>query len=216
MRVLVTAAHPDDETLGAGATIHKLSSQGHKVQLLTFTDGEGARGEFMYNRNDVLDDVSALLGIESYSYGQFPDNRLDTVPMIELTQFIEESVDGFPDIILTHHNGDLNVDHRKVYEATLTAFRPQGGIPHKIMSFYVPSSTEYNPTNTFQGQNVYVSLDENDVNAKHTTLTRCYKKEMRSVPHARSFYNMTALMSTWGAEVGTVWAEKFKLVREIL
>lgn len=129
--VLVLAAHPDDETLGCGATIARLSDEGYSVQLLTFTDGVGSRGENS-NRNDVLKSVQNVLGLSSYSYGNFPDNKMDSVPLLDVCKFIENNVTTTPDIIFTHHRGCLNVDHQIVYKATLTAFRPQLGNNTKI------------------------------------------------------------------------------------
>lgn len=215
-RVLVLAAHPDDETLGCGGTIYKMSQMGCRIQLLTFTDGESARGVTNYNRNVVLERVSEMLQISWWGCSDFPDNAMDTIPLIDLAKYIEREIDGLPDIIFTHHAGDLNIDHRRVYEATLTAFRPQWGHPHKILSYYVPSATDFNPDNNFDGNNLYVPLNEDMVQRKLDVLEECYGKEMRHEPHTRSIESVKNRMVVWGSEVGAYWAEKFKVVREVV
>tara|TARA_R110000824_G_scaffold111106_6_gene259389 strand:+ start:1821 stop:2465 length:645 start_codon:yes stop_codon:yes gene_type:complete len=210
--ILVLAAHPDDETLGCGATIARLVDEGHTVRLLTFTNGIGAREE-SGDRNDVLGLVQNILGLSSYSYGNFPDNKMDSVPLLDICKFIESNVDYNPDIIFTHHSDCLNVDHRVVYQATLTAFRPQLGHKTKIYSYYVPSSTDYNPSNNFNGNTYYDVTDYKDI--KLDVLKKCYSEEMRDYPHTRSYENIENLMKVWGSEVGLRYAEKFKLIRSV-
>ena len=213
-KILVLAAHPDDETLGCGGTLHNLSQKGCDIQLLTFTDGVGSRLDGDDNRNPTLDLVSKVLGISKYSSADFPDNAMDSVPLLNLCKFIEDNVDFTPDIIFTHFVGDLNVDHQLVTKAVLTAFRPQKGNRIKIYSYFVPSSTDYNPLSYFDG-NTYFKLDEVDVSKKLEALN-LYDGEMRSFPHSRSYENVTNLMKVWGSEVGNNYCEKFKLIREIL
>ena len=213
-KALILAAHPDDETLGCGATIHKLSKEGYDIQLLTFTDGVGSRNNNEKNRNSKLELVSKVLGISRYTIGNFPDNAMDSVPLLDLCKFIEENVDYTPDIIFTHFIGDLNVDHQLVTKATLTAFRPQHGNKTKIYSYYVPSSTDYNPLSYFDG-NSYFELNQKNVNAKLEAL-RYYDKEMREYPHTRSYKNIDNLMKVWGSEVGLLHCEKHKLIREVI
>tara|TARA_Y100001973_G_C5208104_1_gene343175 strand:+ start:8897 stop:9550 length:654 start_codon:yes stop_codon:yes gene_type:complete len=211
--ILVLAAHPDDETLGCGATIAKLADEGNNVNLLTFTDGVGSRGDDG-DRNDILGVVQNILGLSSYSYGSFPDNKMDSIPLLDICKFIEENVDYKPDIIFTHHPDCLNIDHRTVYQATLTAFRPQMGDDVKIYSYYVPSSTDYNPLKNFVGNVYHNVVDYKDI--KLECLKKCYNEEMREYPHTRSYENIENLMKVWGSEVGLKYAEKFQLIREVL
>ena len=213
-KALILAAHPDDETLGCGATIHKLSQEGYDIQLLTFTDGVGSRNNNEKNRNPKLESVSKVLGISKYTAGNFPDNAMDSVPLLDLCKFIEENVDYTPDIIFTHFIGDLNVDHQLVTKATLTAFRPQHGNKTKIYSYHVPSSTDYNPLSHFDG-NSYFELSKKNVSAKLEALWY-YDEEMREYPHTRSYKNIDNLMRVWGSEVGLLYCEKFKLIKEII
>ena len=215
MKVLILAAHPDDETLGCGATIKKLSDDGDNfIKLITFTDGESSRdnNETTVNRNTFLDKVCKMLGINEYVCGDFPDNKMDSVPLLDLCKFVEKNVDFEPDLIFTHHRNCNNIDHELVYRATITVFRPQYGKKMKILSYFVPSSTDYNPFNDFRG-NIYYDVKE----TIHTKLDclKIYDKEMRPYPHTRSFENVSNLAKVWGAEVGLPYAEKFELVREI-
>jgi LmbE family N-acetylglucosaminyl deacetylase len=213
-KILVLAAHPDDETLGCGGTIYKLSNKGHQIHLLTFTDGVGSRNNNEENRNSKLEQISSILGIKKTNSGNFPDNAMDSVPLLEVCQFIENNVNYNPDIIFTHFNNDLNVDHQIVTKAALSAFRPQYGFKNKIYSYFIPSSTDYNPLFQFDG-NSYIELSEKEVQTKISAL-QIYDKEMRSYPHTRSYQNVENLMKVWGSEVGTYYCEKFKLIREII
>lgn len=212
MNVLVLAAHPDDETLGCGATVAMLAQKDYFIKLITFTDGVGARKTVAANRNEKLEMVSKILGISEYVCGSFPDNKMDVVPLLEVCKFIEDNVDFEPDIIFTHHPDCLNVDHSIVYRATITAFRPQAGKKIQIYSYFVPSSTDYNPMANFNG-NVYYNV-EKFVDKKMEAL-KIYDEEMREHPHSRSYKNIVNLMKTAGAEVGIEYAEKFQLIRSI-
>ena len=212
--ILILAAHPDDETLGCGATIAKLSAQGSNVHLMTFTDGVDARDEKgAENRNKKLDKISRILGISSYNHGDFPDNQMDVIPLLKLCKYIESNLPFDPDLIFTHHPDCLNIDHSLVYRATMTVFRPQKGKEQKILSYYVPSSTDYNPKSDFVG-NVHYNVEEY-VNKKLEAL-RVYDDEMRPHPHSRSYENVINLMKVNGAEVGLNYCEKFELMREII
>ena len=139
---------------------------------------------------------------------------MDSIPLLDICKFIEENVDYKPDIIFTHHPDCLNIDHRTVYQATLTAFRPQMGDDVKIYSYYVPSSTDYNPLKNFVGNVYHNVVDYKDI--KLECLKKCYNEEMREYPHTRSYENIENLMKVWGSEVGLKYAEKFQLIREVL
>lgn len=214
-KILILAAHPDDETLGAGATIKKFNDMGYYSKLITFTDGESSREHNEdKNRNSVLSNVCKNLGINDYVSGNFPDNKMDSISLLDLCKFIEKNVDFVPDIILTHHRNCNNLDHALVYKATITAFRPQIGNNIKILSYFVPSSTDYNPFANFKGR-IYHNV-ETTFQSKLDCLKNNYDKEMRKYPHTRSYENIINLMKVWGSEVGLKYAEKFELVREIL
>ena len=213
-RVLILSAHPDDETLGCGGAISNLSRKKNIIDLITFTDGVSSRNKNGLNRNLKLEKVSKILGINNFNSGNFPDNAMDSIKLLDVCKFIEENVNYEPDIIFTHFSDDLNVDHRIVSRATFTVFRPQYGHKTKIFSYYIPSSTDYNPTSSFDG-NSYFRLDKIDLLNKIEAL-KLYDNEMRKYPHSRSYENIENLIKVWGAEIGVKYAEKFKLIREVI
>jgi LmbE family N-acetylglucosaminyl deacetylase len=210
-KVLVLAAHPDDETLGCGGTLARLAAEGAYIKLLTFTDGESARGQTTKNRNDKLDAVCAKLGIADYAYSNYPDNRLDIISLLDKCKYVEKNVDFEPNLILTHHPDCLNIDHEIVYRTTVTVFRPQVKKDQTILSYAVPSSTDYNPRSNFRG-NVYYDVTAT-YNIKMECLKENYAAEMRAHPHSRSYENIENLMKVAGAEIGVPYAEKFELIR---
>ena len=216
MQVLVLAAHPDDETLGCGATISKFSSQGDDVYLLTFTDGIGARSKG--NRTSSLEEVSKILGIKKYKSLQFPDNEMDSVSLLsvvkEIEKFIEE--EGLnPDIVFTHSPDCLNIDHRAVYEATITAFRGMDKFnPVKIACYEVPSSSEWNPVKKNFFANMFVDASEHY--SKKLTALVVYQNERRNPPHPRSYENVMNVLKVNGASVGLRYAERFMIIREVI
>lgn len=216
-KILVLAAHPDDETLGCGGVINKLSANNY-IKLITFTNGESARNdnskssENYYNRNELLEKISKILGIDEYISGDFPDNKMDTIALLDICKFIEKNVNFVPDIIFTHHRDCLNIDHQIVYRATITVFRPQYGNKQKIYSYYIPSSTDYNPYNKFRGE-VYYNIKDNI--EKKIEVLKIYDKEMRKYPHSRSYENVINLAKVNGSKVGLEYAESFELVRMV-
>lgn len=223
MKILIVAAHPDDEVLGCGGTLAKYYND--EKMLITLTNGESARFENdnnnnndndIYNRNNITqNNICPLLNIKNFVYGDFPDNRLDAINILDIIKFIEKHTINYnPDIIFTHHPNCLNIDHSITYKAVLTAFRPQMGFSQKIYSFYIPSSTDYNPLNNFRG-NVYIKLNEEQIEIKKKCLI-FYNNEMRKYPHSRSIENIINLMSVWGCEIGTQYCEKFECIRDIL
>ncbi|KKK98903.1 hypothetical protein LCGC14_2638090, partial [marine sediment metagenome] len=139
MNVLVIAAHPDDEVLGCGGTVAKLSKEGHRIDLLIL--GKEREGYSSKQTNQAAN----ILGIEEITMDAFPDNKFDTMALLELIEIIEKEINRCkPDTIYTHSEIDLNVDHTLVYRAVLTATRPKVGQPVKrLYSFEVPSATDW-------------------------------------------------------------------------
>ena len=219
MKILVLAAHPDDETLGCGGTISKLSADNHEIHLVTFTDGVGARSDVSSDpdRRPVLTSVCDILGIAKFHSFNFPDNEMDTIPFINVVKSIENYLKDnnfIPDTVFTHSPYCLNIDHTIVYNATMTAFR---GLSHfnpiKILAYEVPSSSEWNPISRFT-PNCYF-----DVTAffnKKLSALKVYDSEMRKHPHPRSFKNCERLAMTFGAECGLEMAERFMILREVI
>ena len=225
MNVLVIAAHPDDEVLGCGGTIARLSREGHAVHVAIL--GEGITSRFsqrgdadpalvraLHSKSQQAADLMGAAGLSLFS---LPDNRFDTVPMLDVVKIIESLVERLaPEAIYTQHGGDLNVDHVVTYRATLTATRPmQDGPVKAVYAYEVASSTEwafqqFSPP--FQ-PNVFVDIGET-LGAKLQAMA-CYESEARTFPHPRSPDALTAVARRWGSVVGVPAAEAFQLVREV-
>ena len=225
--ILIIAAHPDDEVLGCGGSMAKWSIGGHDVHLLIMAEGATSRDR-KRNRDNRKDDLSHLgksakeagrvLGIKSIELFDYPDNRMDSVDLLDIVKTIENGVEKIkPDVVVTHHCGDLNIDHQIVHKAVLTACRPQPGSTVKqILSFEVPSATEWQPstTNSPFMPNWFEDISDT-LNLKLKAL-EAYNSEMQEWPHARSIKALEHLAGWRGASVGVEAAEAFMLVRNIL
>ena len=220
MSILVIAAHPDDEVLGCGATIARHAAAGEDVHIIFVSDGETSRGEIdpsaISAREAMARKAAQVLGARPPVFLGFPDNQLDTVPLLDIAKAIEGATrDLTPRRIYTHHSGDLNVDHVQVARACLTAFRPQAGAHtvEDILSFEVLSSTHWNEPSASFIPNVFISV-EGFEEAKIAAL-EVYASEMREWPHARSLQSARHLMAMRGAVIGQPAAEAFTLLRRI-
>lgn len=222
-KILVVAAHSDDETLGCGGTIAKHVAKGNAVHVVFLTDGVGSRNEDCSGATNVVARVSAskaalsVLGVSELNVTSFsfPDNALDAVPRLEVVKALESVVSTFePNVVYTNHPGDLNIDHRYAYESTMTACRPQPGSSVKeIYSYEVPSSTAW--LGASYGRhfepNLYVDITDY-FNCKMKALTE-YEEEMRIFPHARSKEALEHLARYRGSQVGLLAAEAFVVER---
>lgn len=225
MKVLVVAAHPDDEVLGCGATAARLAEEGQDVHFailgegITSRHGQGSDADKnqMFSLHQHAHAAAEKVGAKSLELYNLPDNRLDTVPLLEVVKIVEDLIERLrPEIIYTHHAGDLNVDHGVVHRAVLTATRPvTGQTVREIYAFEVPSSTEW----AFQQlqpsfrPNVFVDVART-LELKIAAM-ECYKSEARKFPHPRSPEALRALAVRWGSVVGCAAAEAFELVRSI-
>ena len=202
MNVLVVAAHPDDEVLGCGGTILRHVEDGDNVKVLIMAegrDGDGLR-QAAINANRFMGSTVEFL--------RLPDQKMDTVPFLDIVQSIEQYTDGI-DIVYTHFGGDLNLDHRLTYQATMTACRPLPGSTIKqILCFEVLSSTEWGKG--FE-PNCFISIDILD----KWRILECYAEEMRDFPHPRSFGSVLDLANLRGATVGIPAVEAFMVERII-
>jgi len=226
MSVLVVAAHADDEILGCGGVIAKHADQGDDVHILIVAEGITSRDETR-NAGARKDEISVLheaahnaafaLGVPSQIFCGLPDNRLDSMPLLDIIKIIEQHLVEFaPSVVYTHHGGDLNVDHRIVHQAVLTASRPiAGSSVRKIYSFETPSSTEWSKESLGPPfvPNVFVNIEE--TLPRKMEALRCYDLEMRPFPHSRSYKAVEALACWRGAASGMVAAEAFMLIREL-
>lgn len=222
--ILIIAAHSDDEALGCGGTIARHASEGDKVGAIFLTDGVSSRS-YKYRdrdnaklRNEYSEEAAKILGISWVKNLGFPDNKLDSIPMLDIVQKIEHHVlDFVPDIVYTHYPLDLNIDHRVASNAALTAFRPlPGSSCSKVLFFEVRSSTEWSisvPNNSFS-PNYFVDIS-NFLESKVSAL-KCYDSEMRAFPHTRSYESIEMQAKLHGSSVGLYAAEAFMIARVII
>ncbi len=218
--VLVVVAHPDDEVLGAGGTLARHARAGDLVQIVFLADGVGARGAnkaVAERRAKAARDAAACVGAQEPTFLGLPDNRLDSLDLLDITQSIEGIVaKAEPSIVYTHHAGDLNIDHVICQRAVLTACRPlPGSRLRAIYAMEVPSSTEWAPPSA---QNAFQPTRFVDISSTREIKRRAleaYAEEMRPFPHPRSFEAVEALATWRGATAGLTAAEAFMVLREV-
>jgi LmbE family N-acetylglucosaminyl deacetylase len=224
-RVLVCAAHPDDEVLGCGGAIARHSKAGDDVFIVFVSDGVLSRPKDadiaaaeLHQRQAAARRAAHALGAREPVFLGFPDQRLDTLALLDVTQTLEGVLtDVQPNTIYTHHAGDLNSDHRIVTAAVLTATRPVPGQQvTAIFGYEVLSSTEWAFGSTVESfhPNHFVSIEA--TLADKMRALRCYEYEMREFPHARSYDAVEALAKVRGAAVGEIAAEAFTTMRTII
>ena len=222
--ILVLAAHPDDEVLGCGGAIARYISEGDFVHVAFISDGvfsregdEDKQAEELKSRRDSALSALLVLGVNSVSFSDFPDNRLDTVATIEVAKVIENLITTHePQIVFTHHSGDVNVDHRMVHDATVVACRAQPNhCVRAILCYEVASSTEWQLPGKNQDfcPNYYVDISL-FLDQKIRSLGE-YEFEMRAWPHPRSLKSIQHLAHWRGSSVGVDAAEAFMVGRII-
>lgn len=217
-KILVIAAHPDDEILGVGGTIPLLVKQKKQVDVLIFTDGSSAQ---YFNNKAILEDkfgeatdANDVLGSNVLPRLDFPDMRLDTIAHIDKNIALGKIISsGGYDTVFIQDRTDINKDHNELFESTLVACRPYPGQTVKhLLSYYVNSSTEWGnllkkaPFNP----NVFIDISET-IDLKLSAMEK-YKTEMRDYPHPRSTEAIRTSAKYFGNMVGTEYAEPFHLV----
>jgi len=219
-KVLVVAAHADDEALGCGGTIARHVAEGSSVHLVIMADGVSSRPKVESadagSRMDAAREAQKILGIAGITPFELPDNQMDSFPFLEIVRILERLIDELsPTLIYTHHHGDLNIDHRITNQAVLTACRP---VPNhcvrEIREFEVLSSTEW----SFSSQPVFVPNVFIDITGYLDTklaALAAYEAEMRPSPHSRSLLHAEALARHRGYSVGFAAAEAFMLTRAV-
>ncbi len=224
--VLVVAAHPDDEVLGAGGTIARHADAGDVVQVLIVAEGATSRQE-QRDRQQVANELTSLakaaqsagriLGATAVELLSLPDNRLDSLDRLDLIKQIEQRIDLHkPQVVYTHHAGDVNIDHRRLHEAVVTACRPTPGQPvRRLLSYEVASSTEWQPSGSAPAFQPNWFVDISAQLARKREALEAYASEMRPWPHARSLDALEHLAHWRGAHVGVAAAEAFCLLRQL-
>ena len=226
MTTLVIAAHPDDELLGCGASIAKWINAGEEVHILIMAEGATSR---TVNRNIELkseelsqlaksaQQAAQIIGAKSLKLSGFPDNRMDSIDLLDIVKVIESEIELLqPKTVVTHHSGDLNIDHRIVHQAVMTACRPiPNHIVRRLLTFETLSSTEWQTTSfTTPFQPNWFEDVTKTIGRKMEAL-EAYHSEMREWPHARSLQSIEYLARSRGASIGCKAAEAFMLMREI-
>ncbi|WP_424096598.1 PIG-L deacetylase family protein [Moorena producens] len=227
MNILVVAAHPDDEVLGCGGTIAKHAHSGDVVNVLILAEGATSRNqarsrEICQNELSELakaaQTASRILGVSSVRLHDFPDNRMDGVDLLDIVKVVESAIDDFlPEIVYTHHVGDVNIDHKLIHRAVVTACRPVPQHPvHTLLFFEIPSSSEWQPPGSAPifAPNWFVDVTET-LNLKLKAL-EAYQSEMRPWPHPRSLQAVEHLARWRGASVGVEAAEAFIVGRQVM
>jgi LmbE family N-acetylglucosaminyl deacetylase len=219
MNVLVLAAHPDDETLGAGGTMARFVENGDRVHVLVACGMARVNiaddGRFADEKSSELQLAMRALGVTFECLG-FPDQKLDVVPLVDLAAGIERAISQLrPETVLTHFSGDVNQDHRRVAEATMVACRAvPGSTVRRLASYFVPSSTDWGPPDRGFVPNAYQILDERHAQIKMRAM-RCYASELRASPHPRSERGIMLALEHFGSRVSATYAEPFVVVREL-
>lgn len=224
MRILAIAAHPDDEVLGCGATLSRLAGEGNEVYICILGEGvtsrykkrEEAEKGLMENLREKALRVRDLLGAKALFHFSLPDNRFDTLPLLDIVKMIEEVIGKLkPQALFTHSACDLNIDHAVTHRAALTATRPQKAHPVKdIYTFEIPSSTEW-AFGEFGDFRPNVFFDVKGTIEVKTSALQIYESELREFPHPRSVEALKTIAKRWGSAIDADYAEAFHLVRSV-
>lgn len=227
-KILIVVAHPDDELLGLGATMHQcIENQNVKTHVVILGEGITSRSvvrdqkkwenQLAIHRKNIQMAQKAI-GYHSVSIYDFPDNRFDTIALLDIIKIIEKEKEAFQaDVIFTHHGGDLNIDHQRTFEAVVTACRPMAEEKVKtIIAFETPSGTEWRSSTDPRHflPNLFFSVSEKNIQAKIKGM-ESYEFEKRKYPHPRSPEALIIQAKRWGIATGLGYAEAFCLVRSI-
>ena len=227
-KIMVVVAHPDDELLGLGATMNKLiKNDGCKVKVVILGEGITSRSdardaklwqkELAIHKKNIHNAAKAIGYHEIKTY-DFPDNRFDSVALLDIVKVIEKEKEDFrPEIIFTHHGGDTNIDHRQTFDAVITATRPMSHeVVKTIFAFETPSSTEWQAASypNYFKPNFFIEVSVKNVQAKIKGM-ESYEFEKRKYPHPRSPEALEIQCKRNGVIVGKEFAEAFMLIRSV-
>jgi LmbE family N-acetylglucosaminyl deacetylase len=212
LNILVIAAHPDDEVIGMGGTIKKLTKNKHTVNLCVVSEGSTAQYDdprMIQVRKNACMKCGKLLGISNFVFLEFPDMRLDSVPHIEINNKLEKIIKKYkPEVVYTTPPNDLNKDHLRVFESTLVATRPKANRVEHVMCYELPGPIKkpFEPT-------VYEDIESEF--ATKLKAFRYYKSEIEKFPHPRSLKALESLATYRGVQSGLKKAESFQLIKSI-
>ena len=212
MNILVICAHPDDEVLGMGATIKKLSKQKHKIHLCVVSDGAAAvknKIKLINQRKKACLQSGKVLGISTIDFLMLPDMKLDDMPQLEINLLLEKLIKKYnPSTVYTTPYSDFHKDHQRIHECTLVATRPASSNVKHVFSYEIPGTvkTTYNPT-------VFEDVSK-EIKYKIRAF-KFYSTEIKKFPHPRSIKSIENLAMHRGIESGLKMAEAFRLIRSI-
>ena len=210
-RVLVIAAHPDDELLGCGATIALHTAAGDEVRSIILCEGETMRQQDNGEKINATKEAAKVLGSQEPICVGLPDQHLDTVAIVDVISPIEKIVREYqPNIIYVHYGNDLNKDHQIVFEAAMVALRPKNVFIETIYSFYIVGSSEWNYPRSFE-PDTWIGFDEK-VMQKKLKAFECYETELCEYPNPRSVNALVNLAKSTGNQCCMEYAEAFMTV----
>lgn len=225
---MLVVAHPDDEVLGVGGSMHRMIQQS-QVQVRVIILGEGITSranlrepekwsQELKIHKENIEQARRVIGYHSVGLYDFPDNRFDTLALLDIIKVIEKEIKDFqPNVIFTHHGGDVNIDHQRTFEAVVTACRPmEDEKVHTIITFETMSGTEWRASTDPKHfiPNMFVEISEADLKAKVKAM-EAYEFEKRVYPHPRSPKALRIRAQMWGVSQGVELAEAFCIVRNI-
>lgn len=222
-KILIIVAHPDDEVLGCFGTVSKLIKQGYEAYTLILGEGKTSRDDFrqlekrkdeLKTLNTEIQNANDIIGIKKVFVKSFPDNRFDSVDLLDIVKVVSNIKELVkPDIIFTHYENDLNIDHQITYKAVVTASRPLlNETVKEIYSFEILSSTEWNYPLSFL-PDTYFDI-EKTIDLKIRAMNE-YKSELCAFPHPRSIEGIRLNAKYQGMRVGRKNVECFKSIRVI-
>lgn len=222
-KILIIAAHPDDDVLGCGGVISKFSSKGYEFRVIFVAEGSSCRFQkigadeieaVIQKRNQFGINALNKLSIDNYHFYNLPCGRLDTVPIIEINKIIEDEINRFrPDTVLTHSENDTNNDHVIIFKSTIMATRPSAQfVVRNVISYEILSSSEWKFSKSFE-PNIFIEISEKDVENKYMALLE-YKSEVKKYPFPRSIDGIKVLAQYRGMQSGVNYAEAFKIIRK--
>lgn len=223
--ICVIAAHADDEVLGCGGSISKFVEEGSFVHVLILADGESSRDglekteikKAINLRNKAARSANDVLGVSSLTMLNFPDNKMDSVDLLDVVKKVESFlVDLKPAMVITHNRSDVNIDHQICHQAVVVACRPQPGHSVRELLFMeVASSTEWAPYSNGGNYSPNYWVDITQTIEKKLSSLESYREELREFPHPRSLKGVSSLSSWRGATIGVPFAESFMAGRII-
>lgn len=218
--VAAIMAHPDDEVLGCGGTLARFSRSNASIHILILATGLTSRGPVDELALGALKKQASLaagkVGAKTIDFADFPDNAMDSVPLLEIVKKVENFVSKIePDLVFTHHSGDINIDHDLTQRAVMTAMRSlPNSKPIELLACEILSSSEFGPTDKQIKRHLYFRLSEQDVKSAIEALN-CYQGEIREWPHPRSAKALEHQLRLRGAECGAKAAEVFEVLRVV-